>query len=57
VDEFDLLDATLDYDDSDNLLKRKELELELANEVIMLQCKRAFKLSFMPDDPFNNGEV
>ena len=56
MDDFDLLEATIDPDDIQTQRKVRQLEHEIELEKQFLNCKRAFKMSFMPDDPFKNYE-
>ena len=56
MDDFDLLEATIDPDDIQTQRKVRQLEHEIELEKQFLNCKRAFKMSFMPDDPFKNSE-
>ena len=45
MDDFDLLDATIDPTDVKSLARRHELELEIEYEQIKIQSKTLFRLA------------
>lgn len=56
MDDFDLLEATIDERDQKTLMKVKKLEEEIEYEKTLINCKKVFRLSFGPDDPFGNAK-
>ena len=56
MDDFDLLDATIDPTDVKSLARRHELELEIEYEQIKIQSKTLFRLAFNAENPLKIDE-
>ena len=56
MDDFDLLDATIDPTDVKSLARRHELELEIEYEQIKIQSKTLFRMSFSAENPLKIDE-
>ena len=56
MDDFDLLDATIDPTDVKSLARRHELELEIEYEQIKIQSKTLFRLAFSAENPLKIDE-
>ena len=56
MDDFDLLDATIDPTDVKSLQRRHELETEIQYEQIKIQSKMLFKLAFSAENPLKIDE-
>jgi hypothetical protein len=56
MDDFDLLDATIDPTDTESLHRRNELEAEITYEQIFMRSKMAFKLGISDANPFKVNE-
>lgn len=53
MDDFDLLDATIDPTDVKSMLRVHQLKEEIQYEKSFIACKMAFKFSQRADDPWN----
>ena len=53
IDDFDLLEATVDPNDLKTKRRVAKLEEEIEYEKKLITMKRIFKLSFAPGDPLN----
>ena len=56
MDDFDLLDATIDPSDVKSLHRRNELEQEIEYEQIMIKSKMLFKIGFSEANPMKIDE-
>jgi len=56
MDDFDLLDATLDPTDVKSMDRRQELELEIEYESIKIKCKMAWKIAMSEENPLKVDE-
>lgn len=56
MDDFDLLDATIDPTDIKSLQKRKLLEEEIEYEQYKIKAKIAFAYAMQPDNPLRIDE-
>ena len=56
MDDFDLLDATLDPTDVKSLERRQELEEEIEYEQILIKSKTAWKMAMSDENPFRVDE-
>lgn len=56
MDDFDLLDATIDPNDFKSLEKVRDLQLQLSYEQTKIAMKQAFKFAKLPDDPMKIKE-
>lgn len=56
MDDFDLLDATIDPTDVKSLARRNELLAEIENEQIKIKAKMVFKLALSERNPMKIDE-
>ena len=56
MDDFDLLDATIDPTDVKSLDRRNELEADIEYEQYKIMAKTAWKLAFREDNPLKIDE-
>ena len=56
MDDFDLLDATIDPQDIKSLDKRSKLEQEIEYEQIFLKAKMVYRLAMREDNPMKIDE-
>ena len=56
MDDFDLLDATLDPTDVKSLYRRRELELEIAFEQSKIKAKLLWKIALSESNPMRIDE-
>ena len=56
MDDFDLLDATIDPKDVRSLMRRAELEEEIEYEKVFIKSKMLWKIAFSDDNPFKIPE-
>ena len=56
MDDFDLLDATIDPTDTRSMKRRAELEQEIEYEKVFIKSKMVWKLAFSEDNPFKIPE-
>jgi len=56
MDDFDLLDATIDPSDFRSQEKVRALELDLAYEQAKISIKQAYRFSKLPEDPMKIKE-
>ena len=56
MDDFDLLDATIDPTDVKSIAKRNMLELEIQNEETRIKAKLLWKLAFSESNPMRIDE-
>lgn len=56
IDDFDLLEATVDPNDLKTRRRVAKLEEEIEYEKKLITMKRVFKMSFAPGDPLNITE-
>ena len=56
MDDFDLLEATIDPSDFKSMARVRRLEQDLSYEEAKLAIKGAYKFSKLPDDPFKIKE-
>ena len=56
MDDFDLLDATIDPTDVKSIAKRNQLERDIAEEEIRIKAKLLWKLAFREDNPMRIDE-
>jgi hypothetical protein len=56
MDDFDLLDATIDPMDIRSQQKVQNLRDEIELEKVSMKCKLFFKQAFSPEDPFKITE-
>jgi hypothetical protein len=56
MDDFDLLDATIDPTDTKSLQRRNELEADIVYEQIFIKAKMAFKLGISESNPLKVNE-
>lgn len=52
MDDFDLLDATIDPTDIKSMMRVAQLEQEIRYEKAFIACKAAYKFSMKADDPW-----
>lgn len=51
MDDFDLLDATIDPSDVKSLQKRRELEMEIESEEFLIKSKTLYRIAMSDDNP------
>lgn len=56
MDDFDLLDATIDPTDVKSLERRHDLEAEIEYEQIFIKSKMIFKIAMSPSNPLKIDE-
>ena len=56
MDDFDLLDATIDPTDTRSMKRRAELEQEIEYEKVFIKSKMVWKLAFSEENPFKIPE-
>ena len=56
MDDFDLLDATIDPTDTRSLQRKNELEADIVYEQIFIKAKMAFKLGLSESNPLKVHE-
>ena len=56
LDDFDLLDATIDPTDVKSMMKRRELEAELEYEEYFIKAKTVFRYATRDDNPMRIDE-
>ena len=56
MDDFDLLDATIDPTDVKSMMKRRELEAELEYEEIFIKAKTVFRYAVSDANPLRIDE-
>ena len=56
MDDFDLLDATIDPTDTKSLERRNELEADIVYEQYFIKAKMAFKLALSDANPLKVNE-
>ena len=56
MDDFDLLDATIDPKDVRSLMRRAELEEEIEYEKVLIKSKMLWKIAFSDENPFKIPE-
>jgi hypothetical protein len=52
MDDFDLLDATIDPTDIKSMMRVNQLEQEISYEKAFIACKTAYKFSMKAEDPW-----
>ena len=56
MDDFDLLDATIDPTDVKSIKKRNDIELEIENEETRIKAKLLWKMAFSESNPMRIDE-
>ena len=56
MDDFDLLDATIDPKDTRSMKRKAELEEEIEYEKVFIKSKMLWKIAFSEENPFKIPE-